>query len=662
MTGISCQWYRWTEDEGYNIIPGATDLTYTTGPIDRYCEYSFTATDRYGTEENIWFTLSVQNHLKAVAANGYSHFVSPGETVTLEVEATADDDTGLTYQWYTQVFDPNYGYYNTEPIEGVDGPTYTTGPVTGYSEYSCVVTDSYGTTAEAWFDVGIENHLVVNRVGNPQRFVKSGKKATLKVTATADDMTGLTYQWYVGQQLIPGATKATYTTGKITAYAQYRCVVTDCFGTQIVMGFNVGPNRGLKITAKPTGITLKWSSIKGVTGSYIYRRDVISGDYMEFTGGKTGFTDAAAVPGVRYQYQVYVITKNGYIFLGYVSGAIMDAPAVTGVTNTAGGALIEWQGVEGAQSYRVYRKTGSKWKAIGTASDTSFVDAKAKSGAKYTYAVAPVFGDVTGPRGAGMVHTFLAAPTISSISNTTAGVKLTWKKIKGAAKYEIWRQAADGEMELFRTVSGTSFTDMEVASDTEYSYMIFAVSKAGLSSAAREGRSIVFYAAPTVAVSLATDALEMSWEAVPGAEGYRIQRKNGKKWVTVAELGADEISWRDVSVSSNKSYSYRIWCVDAEGRQISAIRSFSAKFMKPAVIAAAAATASGIKLTWKKVTGATNYAVWRRVEGSDDWVRIATTKSTSYTDTTAEVGVTYYYAVSCNKPASAMSGEASASR
>ena len=79
-------------------------------------------------------------------------------------------------------------------------------------------------------------------------WINSGEQGTFEVIASGE---GLTYQWYVntthpesrntkdGWVLLPGATKASYTTDKMTRKADgylYRCVVTDKYGRQVTSG------------------------------------------------------------------------------------------------------------------------------------------------------------------------------------------------------------------------------------------------------------------------------------------------------------------------------------------------------------------------------------------------------------------------------------------
>ena len=52
-----------------------------------------------------------------------------------------------------------------------------------------------------------------------------------------------------------------------------------------------------------------------------------------------------------------------------------------------------------------------------------------------------------------------------------------------------------------------------------------------------------------------------------------------------------------------------------------------------------------MKLTWKKVSGAKSYVVYRRVAGKSTWTKMKSTKTLSYTDKTAKRGTYYEYSV-----------------
>ena len=63
------------------------------------------------------------------------------------------------------------------------------------------------------------------------------------------------------------------------------------------------------------------------------------------------------------------------------------------------------------------------------------------------------------------------------------------------------------------------------------------------------------------------------------------------------------------------------------------------------------------KLTWEKISGAVKYQVYRSTEKDGTYKLMLTTTNTSYVNTSAEKGKTYYYKV---KAVASKSAESSA--
>ena len=53
----------------------------------------------------------------------------------------------------------------------------------------------------------------------------------------------------------------------------------------------------------------------------------------------------------------------------------------------------------------------------------------------------------------------------------------------------------------------------------------------------------------------------------------------------------------------------------------------------------------GVKIQWEKVSGATEYRVFRKVGKKGTWEKVGASKGTSLTDKKAASGTTYYYTV-----------------
>ena len=69
---------------------------------------------------------------------------------------------------------------------------------------------------------------------------------------------------------------------------------------------------------------------------------------------------------------------------------------------------------------------------------------------------------------------------LSSVKNTAKGIKIKWKAVDNAAKYEIYRQTGSGKKKLVKTVTKLTYTDKKASKEgTEYTYTIVALSSSG---------------------------------------------------------------------------------------------------------------------------------------------------------------------------------------
>ena len=228
--------YTWYVDSSEVDCNGDS---YTLTP-DKQCTVSCVVNDGTG-EVYRYFYIRIQNHLTVLPegaegdSNGVSLYASPNGAVTLKVNATADDTTQLTYSWYE--------YAEDKIIEGAEGDTYVTEPLTTGKDYYCRVEDRYGNSAYVYFYVSIENHLEATVEGSSSNYLKieatPNEEVILKVSATADDDKNLTYTWYESGQQIEGQDTNTYVIEAVTTSENYYCRVEDPYGNTATVNFDI---------------------------------------------------------------------------------------------------------------------------------------------------------------------------------------------------------------------------------------------------------------------------------------------------------------------------------------------------------------------------------------------------------------------------------------
>lgn len=150
------------------------------------------------------------------------------------------------------------------------------------------------------------------------------------------------------------------------------------------------------------------------------------------------------------------------------------------------------------------------------------------------------------------------------------------------------------------------------------------------------------------------DRLKISWNKVTGATAYQVLMKTSKGWKVIATTKSTSyihVSSKTYPVltGTKNTYAVRAYGLSGKTKVYSDYNktgiSGQASLSKPAISTITKAT-NGLKLQWKKISGASGYVVQRYDKGK--WVTKKTIKSggtVNYTDTTAKKSVTYKYRI-----------------
>ncbi len=158
---------------------------------------------------------------------------------------------------------------------------------------------------------------------------------------------------------------------------------------------------------------------------------------------------------------------------------------------------------------------------------------------------------------------------------------------------------------------------------------------------------------PTLnSAAVSGNKVTIKWNSVSGATKYAVYRKteNAKEWSMLSNKITGTSYTDSDSLNDGVTYIYtvRAYASGWSGYNPSGIKAtIPAPGWRPEIIMFSP-SASGIRITWKPIPGATKYAVFRHKEGLAGWGLLDDSViDTAYSDDGKELkaGVTYYYTV-----------------
>ena len=480
-----------------------------------------------------------------------------------------------------------------------------------------------------------------------------------------------------------GQTNYRYFMKGTTEFGQDHTVITDENNTYFwnqypVSATDFDPNAPLPPAAPTVTMTysdsgkpkLTWNAVSGATSYRVFRSESRGTGYSLLgTTTATSYTNTGAAVGKTYYYRVKAVNSvgtSGYsnIVSGKAKTAAPAAPSVTAGNSSTGKPQLTWKAVSGAVKYEVYRSTrqNSGYSLLGTTTSTSYVNTGASTGTTYYYRVKAVnrngmasgYSNIVSGKAKAAAP---AAPSVTAGNSSTGKPRLTWKAVSGAVSYRIYRSESRGTgYSLLGTTSSTSYVNTGAAAGKTYYYRVKAVNRDGMASGYSNivsGKAkAAAPAAPSVtAGNSSTGKPRLTWKAVSGAVSYRIYRSESRG-TGYSLLGTtSSTSYVNTGAAAGKTYYYRVKAVNRDGMASGYSNIVSGKATLPAPVLNIGLSVSSGKpmLAWDAVPGATSYRIYRSTSRDSGYSLLATTTSTSYVNTSAAKGTTYYYRVkACN--------------
>lgn len=254
------------------------------------------------------------------------------------------------------------------------------------------------------------------------------------------------------------------------------------------------------------------------------------------------------------------------------------------------------------------------------------------------------------------------APTVTVKALSGTSVQVNWKAYANADRYLVYRKTAASSKwtSLAEVKDVLIYTDKTAKAGTTYYYTVKAqsnqwgsiVSSKYVTNVKIDTAQKVFQTGkPTLTgKALSYNSIKLSWNTYKNAEKYILYRRTGsgswKKLKTVTGT-----SYTDKTALTGKVYSYKLTAQNSKWGQITSSKNSLIVKVKTtlgkAVIQKTTAGKKTATITWKKVSGASGYKIYRASSKNGSYQCIKTVKNnvTSYKNTSLKTGKTYYYKV-----------------
>ncbi len=333
---------------------------------------------------------------------------------------------------------------------------------------------------------------------------------------------------------------------------------------------------------------------------------------------------------------------------------------------------IRWSKVPGAYGYQVYRSQGGSYERIATIvgpANISHFDYDLTPGVNYQYKVRAIY-KLYDKNWYGKFSDVLEAPTPTlSVSKLKVkktsidSISISWTGNPEANGYAIYRSTDGKKYKLVTELSAstTSYKDIGLKSGKVYYYQVRSGvfgSDASIIYASEESAVITIAVTKTKPIKTikfsnrTKNNVKLTWSKTSGASGYQIYRSTKKssgykKIATI--IGGSKKTYTDKTLKPGTTYYYKIrgyktfngTDYTGEFSEIKVTTSLPDKLTK----INSKAYKNKIKLTWKKVSKATGYIIYRYDTKTKKYKQLVMTNKLSYVDRKLSKNKNYTYKI-----------------
>lgn len=238
-------------------------------------------------------------------------------------------------------------------------------------------------------------------------------------------------------------------------------------------------------------------------------------------------------------------------------------------------------------------------------------------------------------------------------TNADGKPRLTWKEVRGAAKYVIYRSGySNGTYKKMFTTTNTSYTNTSAKTGYTYYYKVSALDKKGkviAKSGMIKQKSITPKLAKLTVTSENSDAgkPKLTWKPEKNATKYVIYRSGYRNGTYKKMFTTTNTSYTDTKSDDDETYKYRVVAVykDNKAEKLWSNEVYMRYALHDLEVTKSNSSDGKPKVSWRHIGNAKYYEVYRSGYKNGTYQKMYTTTKNSYTNTSAKRGYTYYYRV-----------------
>ena len=327
---------------------------------------------------------------------------------------------------------------------------------------------------------------------------------------------------------------------------------------------------------------------------------------------------------------------------------------------------LSWSASSGANNYRLqYRANGTAtWTNVTAIQGTSYTVSGLNQSTVYrwrvkancsTYSSIAVFNS-----GGGGNNTACSQPSnLNAVSTSNTSADLSWSASSGAFSYTVqYRVQGVGAFTTISLVQGlsVSLTGLQQGATYEFKvksscsvYSSIALFTAGSTSGG--GGTTCSAPSNTNTISVTATSAMVEWEAVNVAANYLVEYRL-ENALTYTTVGTFTTAFATINgLTPGQQY---VWRVKANCSPYGSDVQFTtpanklAQCSQPSNLNANNLTPTSVELSWSASSGANNYRLQYRANGTNTWTNVTGIQGTSYTVTGLNASTVYRWRVKAN--------------